>query len=79
MLNRDRLESLLNKLSDDDFATVYKNTYGSLPFGCRVEVVRDFVAEQYDSELEGCISIAESFLTRAPSRPKTSSSKRSPR
>jgi hypothetical protein len=74
MLKRDRLESLLRSLTDDDFAAIYKNTYGSLPFGRRVELVRDFVAEQYDNELDGCIAIAESLLTGTPNhapRPKS--------
>jgi hypothetical protein len=74
MLKRDKLESLLKKLTDDEFAAVWKNTYGSLPSGRRVELVSDFVAEQYDTELDGCIAIAESLLTGAPKpapRPKS--------
>lgn len=66
MLKRDKLESVLKKLTDDDFAAIWKNTYGSLPDGRRVELVRDFVAEQYDSELDGCIATVERLLTHAP-------------
>jgi hypothetical protein len=74
MLKRDKLESLLKNLTDDDFAAIYKTTYGDLPFGHRVELVKDFVAEQYDSELDGCIAVAKSLLTGAPkSTPRTKS------
>lgn len=69
MLKRDKLESILKKLTDDGFAAIWKGTYGSLPDGRRVELARDFVAEQYDNELDGCIATAESLLTGAP-RPK---------
>ncbi len=74
MLKRRRLESMLKELSDDEFAVIWKSTYGDLPSGGRVELVRDFVAEQYDSELDGCIANAESLLTHAPKpapRPKS--------
>jgi hypothetical protein len=32
----------------------------------RSELAKDFVAEQYDGELDGCIALAESLLTHAP-------------
>ena len=66
MIKRDKLESMLTKITDDEFAALWKSTYGDLPIGRRVELVRDFVAEQYDSELDGCIAVAESLLTHAP-------------
>jgi hypothetical protein len=65
MLKRHKLESVMMELADDAFATIWKSTYGNLPFGGRGELVRDFVAEQYDSELDACIAIAERLLTRA--------------
>ena len=74
MLKRDKLEALLKKLTDDEFAAIWKNTYGSPPDGRRVELVRDFVAEQYDNELDGCIAVAGSLLTGVPKpapRPKS--------
>jgi hypothetical protein len=69
MLKRDKLETMLGKITDDEFAAIWKDTYGILPEGSRSELAKDFVAEQYDEELDGCIALAESFLTRAP-RPK---------
>ena len=74
MLKRHKLESMLKELTDDEFAIMWKSTYGDLPFGRRGELARDFVAEQYDSELDGCIAIAERLLTHAPlpaARPKS--------
>jgi len=66
MLKRDRLESMLREITDDEFAAIWKKTYGCLPEGDRAELARDFVAEQYDKELDGCIALAESLLTHAP-------------
>ena len=66
MLKREKLESILRKLSDDEFAAIWKDTYGILPEGSRSELAKDFVAEQYDGELDGCIALADSFLTHAP-------------
>ena len=74
MLKRHKLESMLSEISDDEFAALWKGTYGDLPSGHRIELARDFVAEQYDSELDGCIATAESLLTHAPKpapRPKS--------
>ena len=65
MFKRDKLESMLTRLSDDEFAAIWKSTYGDIPFGHRVDLARDFVAEQYDSELDGGIAVAESLLTQA--------------
>ena len=69
MLKRDKLEAMLGKITDDEFGAIWKDTYGSLPEGSRAELARDFVAEQYDEELDGCIAIAESLLTH-PQTPK---------
>ena len=46
-----------------------KETYGYVPFGDRADLVADFVAEQFDGELDGCIKRAESSLKAAP-KPK---------
>jgi hypothetical protein len=62
MLKRNKLEKMLLKITDDDFNVVWKDTYGDVPSGERSDLVRDFVAEQYDEELDGCIKRAESFL-----------------
>jgi hypothetical protein len=70
MLKRDRLESMLRQISDDEFAAIWMKTYGCLPEGSRVELARDFVAEQYETELDGSIALAESLLTPAPKPPK---------
>ena len=67
MLKRDKLEAMLRKITDDEFGAIWKDTYGILPEGSRAELVKDFVAEQYDAELDGCIALAESLLTHAPS------------
>ena len=69
MLKRDKLEAMLRKITDDEFAAIWKDTYGCLPKGSRSELARDFVAEQYDRELDGCIALAESLLRHTP-RPK---------
>jgi len=66
MLKRDKLEAMLRKITDAEFGAIWKDTYGILPVGSRSELAKEFVAEQYDGELDGCIGIAESFLTHAP-------------
>ena len=66
MLKRAKLEAILSKISDDQFGAIWKETYGCLPAGNRNELAKDFVAEQYDGELDGCIARAERFLVRAP-------------
>jgi hypothetical protein len=73
MLKRDKLEAMLRKITDDEFSAIWKNTYGVLPVGSRSELAKDFVAEQYDGELDGCIALAESLLTHALS-PRASGS-----
>ncbi len=67
MLKRDKLEAMLRKITDNEFGAIWMDTYGVLPFGSRSELAKDFVAEQYDTELDGCIALAESLLTHAPS------------
>jgi hypothetical protein len=62
MLKRDKLEAMLRKITDDQFISVWKETYGYVPEGERSDLVREFVAEQYDGELDGDIQRAESFL-----------------
>jgi hypothetical protein len=69
MQKRKRLEAMLVKISDEQFSTVWKETYGEIPEGERVDLVRDFVAEQYDGELDGDIERVESLLKPA-SKPK---------
>ncbi len=69
MLKRNKLEAILTKISDNEFGAIWKNAYGVLPEGSRAELAKDFVAEQYDEELDGCIALAESFLTHGP-KPK---------
>jgi hypothetical protein len=71
MLKRDKLEAMLRKITDEQFNSVWKDAYGYVPEGERSELVRDFVAEQYDGELDGDIERAESFLKPATkSKPK---------
>ena len=70
MLKRDKLEAMLSKITDDEFGAIWKDTYGVLPEGSRSELAKDFVAEQYDGELDACIALAESLLTHAP-KPKS--------
>ncbi len=53
MLKRDKLEAMLRKITDAEFAAIWKNAYGILPEGSRSELAKDFVAEQYDGELDG--------------------------
>jgi hypothetical protein len=62
MLKRDKLEAMLRKITDKQFDAVWKGTYGYLPIGRRSDLARDFVAEQYDGELDGCIALVESLL-----------------
>jgi hypothetical protein len=66
MQKRDRLKAMLRKITDQQFNAVWKETYGYFPIGDRADLVRDFVAEQYDEELDGDIERAESFLHPAP-------------
>jgi hypothetical protein len=69
MLKRDRLKAVLRKITDKQFNAIWRETYGDVPFGDRAELAADFVAEQYDGELDGCIKRAESFL-KGVSKPK---------
>jgi hypothetical protein len=69
MLKRNKLEALLRKITDKEFVAVWKDAYGYVPSGKRSDLARDFVAEQYDRELDGCIKRAESFLNPTP-KPK---------
>ena len=69
MFKRDKLEAMLSEITDDQFAALWKDTYGILPEGGRAELAKEFVAEQYDGELDGCIALADSFLRRVP-KPK---------
>lgn len=66
MLKRDKLEGLLRKITDDEFNAIWKSTYGYFPKGQRTVLVKDFVADQYDTELDGCIARAKSLLTPTP-------------
>jgi hypothetical protein len=59
----------LSKISDDEFAAIWEKTYGYLPQGSRAELAKDYVAEQYDEDLDGCIAVAESSLRAAKSAP----------
>jgi hypothetical protein len=65
-LKRKRLESILKKLSEEQFAALWKRTYGDFPDGRLAELVTDYVTEQYDNELDGCIEMANALLTPAP-------------
>jgi hypothetical protein len=69
MCKRDKLEAMLSEITDDQFGALWKDTYGILPEGSRVELAKEFVAEQYDGELDGCIALADSFLRHVP-KPK---------
>jgi hypothetical protein len=62
MLKRDRLKAMLRKITNNHFNAIWKATYGYVPFGDRADLMADFVAEQDDEELDGCIKLAESFL-----------------
>jgi hypothetical protein len=66
MQKRDKLEALLRKITDEEFDAVWKGTYGYIPEGERSDLARDFVAEQYDEELDGDIKRVESLLHPAP-------------
>jgi hypothetical protein len=66
MLKRDKLKSVLRKITAEEFDAIWKDTYGDFPRGERADLVKGFVAEQYDSELDGCIKRAESFLNPVP-------------
>jgi hypothetical protein len=80
MLKRDKLESILRRISDDEFAVIWEKTYGYLPQGTRAELAKDFAAEQYDKDLDGCIKTAESSLKHAPKpKPKSKSNWLPPR
>ena len=70
MLKRDRLKAMLRKITDEEFDALWKRTYGYLPFGKRADLVSDFVDEQYDGEVDGCIKNAKSLLKPAASKPK---------
>lgn len=70
MFKRNQLETLLRKISDKDFEEVWKETYGYLPTGARADLVRDFVAEQYDTELDDRIRYAEALLGSTVEQPK---------
>jgi hypothetical protein len=65
MLKRDRLKAMLRKITDVEFDAVWKGTYGYVPTGERADLVTDFVADQYDGELDDCIKRAESLLKPA--------------
>ena len=65
MLKRNKLETMLKKITDEQFNAVWKDTYGYVPTGERSDLVRDFVAEQYDGELDACIKRAASLLRPA--------------
>lgn len=65
MLKRDKLEAVLRRITDDEFDAIWKDTYGYVPRGERSQLASEFVAEQYDQELDGCIQRAESFLKPA--------------
>jgi hypothetical protein len=69
MLKRNKLEAVLLKITDNQFNAVWMDAYGDVPEGERSDLVRDFVAEQYDEELDGSIKRAESFLNPTP-KPK---------
>jgi hypothetical protein len=62
MQKREKLEAILRKITDQQFNAIWNETYGYVPFGDRADLVRDFVAEQYDGELDRDIKRAESFL-----------------
>jgi hypothetical protein len=80
MQKRDKLEVMLREIADDEFSVIWQETYGYLPNGSRSELARDFVDEQYDGELDGCIALAESLLTHTPKpKPKPKSNWLPPR
>jgi hypothetical protein len=65
MPKRDKLKTLLRRITDDQFEAILRSTYGYVPNGKRSDLVKDFVADQYDNELDGCIKRAESLLKPA--------------
>ena len=65
MLRRDRLKTMLRRITAEEFDALWNDTYGYFPTGDRANLVADFVAEQYDAELDGCIKRAESLLKPA--------------
>jgi hypothetical protein len=65
MQKRNRLEAMLRKITDEQFGAFWKETYGYIPEGERADLARDFVAEQYDGELDADIERAESLLKPA--------------
>jgi hypothetical protein len=69
MLKRDRLKAMLRKITDKQFNAIWKETYGYDPIGDRADLAAEFVAEQYDGELDGDIERVESFLNGV-SKPK---------
>ena len=69
MQKRDRLKSMLRKITEKQFNAIWRETYGYVPFGDRADLAADFVAEQYDGELDGDIKRVESFLNGV-SKPK---------
>jgi hypothetical protein len=72
MLKREKLKSLLRKITDEQFDSVWRSTYGYISSGQRCDLVKEFVAEQYDGELDGCIQRVQSLLNPAATpRPKT--------
>ncbi|MGA7698030.1 MAG: hypothetical protein WCB27_00360 [Thermoguttaceae bacterium] len=69
MLKRERLKAMLRKITDKQFNAIWKENYGYVPIGNRADLAADFVAEQYDEELDGCIRRAEALLNGV-SKPK---------
>jgi hypothetical protein len=78
MPKRDKLKAGMRKITDDQFNASWKSTYGYVPTGERSDLVKDFVADQYDGELDGCIKRAESCLKSVP-KPKPKSTWLAPR
>lgn len=70
MPKRDRLKALLRRITDEKFDALWRHTYGYVPTGKRAHLVADFVADQYDEELDACIERAKSLLKPVPSKPK---------
>jgi hypothetical protein len=71
MPKREKLEAMLRELPSEEFAALWKNTYDCLPEGSRADLAKEFVAEQYDGELDACIAKAESLLTHtSTAKPK---------
>jgi hypothetical protein len=66
MQRRDMLEAMLRAITDIEFNAVWKDAYGYVPEGKRSDLVTEFVAEQYDKELDGCIKRTELLLKPAP-------------